>query len=78
LFYYLFTEYYKEKPTYLNYEISWILLYFFTNLESEIAFYNNGLDTGCFMVVGIPTRFPKHFLNSKFFIATKKISTNNY
>ena len=47
------------------------LFYFLTNFESETPFYNNGFDTGCFMVVGIPTRFPKYFLSSKFFIAIK-------
>lgn len=43
----------------------------FTNLASETPFYNIGFAVGCFMVVGIPTRFPKYFLNSEFFIAIK-------
>ena len=57
--------------------ISWCFsFYFFTNLESETPLYNIGFDTGCFMVVGIPTRFPKYFFSSKFFIAIKFLITH--
>ena len=57
-------------PTYPR--ISWrFSFYFFTILESEPPFYNIGFDVDCFMVVGIPTRFPKYFLSSKSFIAIK-------
>ena len=60
---------YKRQPTH---KISWrSSFHFFTNLASETPLYNIGFVTGCFMVVGIPTRFPKYFLNSKFFIAIK-------
>ena len=57
-------------PTYPM-RISWLFTYFLTNLESKTPFYNIGFVTGCFMVVGIPTRFPKYFLKLKLFIATK-------
>jgi hypothetical protein len=49
--------------------ISWLFTYFLTNIESETFFYNIGFDGDSFMAVGIPTRFSKYFLESKFFIA---------
>jgi hypothetical protein len=55
-----------------------LALYLFTNLASETPFYNIGFDAGSFMVVGIPTRFPKYFLSSKFFIAIKFLIRHIY
>ena len=62
----------KIAPTYpIKDKLAFSFTYFFTNLESETPFYNIGFVTGCFMVVGIPTRFPKYFFSSKFFITIK-------
>ena len=45
-----------------------------SNAYHEAPFYNIGADIGRFMLVGIPTTFPKYFLKSKFFIAIKFLS----
>ena len=66
------------KATYPNNGISCLSSYLLFFFMSETPFYNIGFVTGCFMVVGIPTRFPKYFLSSKFFIAIKFLIRHIY